>query len=881
MSKLARNTVTMAIALACFSVFTNASRGEDDAWLTDFAAAKAKAKAENKLMLVDFTGSDWCIWCKRLHADVFDKESFKTDAPKQFVLVELDYPREKKLPKELKAQNDKLKDKYKIRGYPSVLLMDAEGEQVAAIVGYRAGGPEKYVESLAKLVKLHDSVMEMQTELAKAEGLDRAKLLDRMFDATVELGAEGDKTQGWMKEIIALDSDNKAGLKGKYEIRQAMDQFANLMRARKIDDALALARKVQSMPGLTGVQKQDAYYAEATCLRAKSDMAAYMAAMKAALAAAPDGPKAVQIKAFISDMQRIAKLEAEAARLKDELENAEGADRLKALDAVLTAYGKLFNRIGGKDQSADVNKWMQEVIQLDADNKAGLKNKYEYLSLVAEAQKLYISRKPADAQAAIEKALALPGLTQEQISRALLTKCNCLSAQHDYQGAIDCARKARESATGTMGTVFGMAIQNAERALQRQKDGKPLADEPPASNIVPRPGMPLIPLKRLQAADDKSAASDPDHVPSGSIEELLKYAEGLKTAKAPIGYSPESRFTRKTAAVAFEVAEKVLSAKPTAGQTAAALRLKLDALSCSPSFLAYDDLPAKQEELLKQFEKAGLTKEARQTTCLLLDGELGRAAGQKLELAIGKLIDFYRSGPVDKSMISPAVRACRLAEYSGKSELAAKSNRELAKIFAVQEDKQVVEMGAKLAGAGRRLELKETPMLVQGTTMDGQPLDWSKYDGKVVLIDFWATWCGPCRAELPNVRKNYDAYHDRGFEVVGVSLDQKTEDLEKFMEKEKLPWTIVRDDSWNKAKSAPGGDKLVPGYLANYYGVFSIPTMILLGKDGKAITINARGDALTKELEKAFGPVEAKSKDPAVAKSKNPAVAKSKNEENK
>ncbi len=168
-------------------------------------------------------------------------------------------------------------------------------------------------------------------------------------------------------------------------------------------------------------------------------------------------------------------------------------------------------------------------------------------------------------------------------------------------------------------------------------------------------------------------------------------------------------------------------------------------------------------------------------------------------------------------------------------------------------------MGVKLAGAARRLELKETPMLVQGTTMAGQPLDWSKYEGKVVLIDFWATWCGPCRAELPNVRKNYEAYHDRGFEVVGVSLDQKTEDLEKFMEKEKLPWTIVRDDSWNKAKPQPTSDKFVTGYLANYYGVFGIPTMILLGKDGKAITINARGEALTKELEKAFGPIVAKS----------------------
>ncbi len=193
MSKRSRQFLAMAIALACICVFTKASRGDEISWMTDFEAAKTKAKEEKKLLFVNFTGSDWCGWCIKLHNEVFDKEAFKSAAPKQFVLVELDFPHEKKLPDELKAQNDKLAKKYKIHGYPSVLLLDPDGKLVAALVGFRAGGPEKYVENLSKLLKLHDDVVQMETQLAKAEGVNRAKLLDRLIDAMTELNNDSEK----------------------------------------------------------------------------------------------------------------------------------------------------------------------------------------------------------------------------------------------------------------------------------------------------------------------------------------------------------------------------------------------------------------------------------------------------------------------------------------------------------------------------------------------------------------------------------------------------------------------------------------------------------------------------------------------------------------
>jgi protein disulfide-isomerase len=107
-------------------------------WLTDFDAARAKAKSDHKLVLLDFTGSDWCGPCIQLRKTVFSRPEFRAYADKNLVLVEIDYPQRKKQSAELKAQNEKLSKQYGIdeKGFPTVMLLDPAGKVIRELTGY-------------------------------------------------------------------------------------------------------------------------------------------------------------------------------------------------------------------------------------------------------------------------------------------------------------------------------------------------------------------------------------------------------------------------------------------------------------------------------------------------------------------------------------------------------------------------------------------------------------------------------------------------------------------------------------------------------------------------------------------------------------------------
>jgi protein disulfide-isomerase len=119
----------------------------ESTWLTDLPKAQAQAKTENKIVLMDFTGSDWCPWCIKFKKEVFDTAEFKDYAAKNVVLVELDYPR-KKQDAALKKANAQLKDQYKISGFPTLVVLDKDGKEIGRQVGYAEGGPKAFIAKL-------------------------------------------------------------------------------------------------------------------------------------------------------------------------------------------------------------------------------------------------------------------------------------------------------------------------------------------------------------------------------------------------------------------------------------------------------------------------------------------------------------------------------------------------------------------------------------------------------------------------------------------------------------------------------------------------------------------------------------------------------------
>src|SRR5262245_23457143 len=164
--------------------------------------------------------------------------------------------------------------------------------------------------------------------------------------------------------------------------------------------------------------------------------------------------------------------------------------------------------------------------------------------------------------------------------------------------------------------------------------------------------------------------------------------------------------------------------------------------------------------------------------------------------AVDKLVatvaELLKELPASAHEISRARDAAQISGATGNVEQAQTCYDHIAAAFERAGDAELVAAAKEVAEKGKqRLALVGQPLAVEGVTVDGQSFDWSAYAGKVVLVDFWATWCGPCLQEMPNIKQNFEQYHAKGFEVVGVNLDTELADLKQFLTLQDLPWLSV------------------------------------------------------------------------------------------
>ena len=213
--------LTLIAAFGLLVAATPAFAGEDtpaehNDWVADFDKAVEIAKKDNKLLLVDFTGSDWCGWCIKLHEEVFAHKQFLDAAKSKYVLVALDFPHgdEAKAKVPNPERNDELKNKYGIRGFPSILVLTTDGEVILQ-TGYRPGGPAKYVEYLAKGAEAHTLSTEIAAAWAAADESAKPAIMKRASEALA--GFESPKAAARIKDIVmaayAADPKNEKGLR--------------------------------------------------------------------------------------------------------------------------------------------------------------------------------------------------------------------------------------------------------------------------------------------------------------------------------------------------------------------------------------------------------------------------------------------------------------------------------------------------------------------------------------------------------------------------------------------------------------------------------------------------------------------------------------------
>ncbi len=333
--------------------------------------------------------------------------------------------------------------------------------------------------------------------------------------------------------------------------------------------------------------------------------------------------------------------------------------------------------------------------------------------------------------------------------------------------------------------------------------------------------LPKLPSPGKSAATDNSAAADPG---DKAWQDLLK-------ASRPPNPPPEWNDHTPTAA---ELADFAKKRADLAGQVADQAR---DFYTKYPTHSKAAEAKEKEQVLrqVAESQKQAPGDDAGDAKFVARVHAVQKAAMDRSAEGAEVVIAQYESGIRDLMKDFPD----RTEPYDFLYTVAANSQAEKTRAVAneIMASKASDNTKQQARALLKKLDRLGHPLDLKFTAVDGREVDVAKLSGKVVLIDFWATWCGPCVGELPHVKEAYSKLHDKGFEIISISFDQSQEQLEKFVKKEKMEWPQFFDGKgW--------GNK-----FGQEFGITSIPTMWLVDKKGNVQDLNAR-DNLAGKVEK-------------------------------
>jgi thiol-disulfide isomerase/thioredoxin len=400
------------------------------------------------------------------------------------------------------------------------------------------------------------------------------------------------------------------------------------------------------------------------------------------------------------------------------------------------------------------------------------------------------------------------------------------------------------AATAIVATVFLVRLhaddQSAGGATQPNTDnstasGKTAADaktETPAKAKTAIPDNPYIPRRGMP------------------VDELQAYIERMQEAPASIRHRPGFAEGMTIAA------ERILESKPEGARRTFAVVAILDSLH-QWADLEQSDTAQKRLETMAAKSAADEDKRISADAKFYLLEQRVLKSDDIAVADLPKLLDEVKESlggqELDEKHIRIASGVVHIINRLPEED-AAKRLEEFGNLFAKSQDQQLARYGMHLvhnmkSETARASDWVGKKMEVAGTTAEGGKFELSQYKDKIVLIDFWATWCGPCRASLPGLKETYEKYHKQGFEVVGISLDNDLGALAELIEQEKIPWVNIVGEQKDGQMAFP---------LAEKYGINAIPTAFLIDKDGKIVADDLRGSDVEAQIEKLFAAQPAK-----------------------